>query len=278
MAESITVTGMILSAQPMGEYDRRIVLLTKERGKISAFAKGVRRPTAMLAGCSQPFVFGKFTLYEGRCSYTLQAAEVENFFAELRNDLESVYYGVYFCEFAEAVTREGLPAKEELKVLYRSLGALLKKSIGAELVRVAFELKMLSVGGISPQVYECVKCRKKEELQWFSAKRGGCICKTCADKLWTEKTAQTQEGQVAAGSAETGKAGTEAGLVPGEKFLPVLGSTLYTMQYILATPIESLYTFTVSEEVLRQLKKILKEFLSVHIGRQFKSLEMLELL
>lgn len=259
MTESITVTGMILSAQPIGEYDRRIVLLTKEKGKISAFAKGVRRPTAMLAGCSQPFVFGKFTLYEGRNSYTLQAVEAENFFAELRNDLEAVYYGVYFCEFAEAVTREGLPAKEELKVLYRSLGALLKKSIGAELVRAIFELKMLSVGGISPQVYECVKCRKKEDLHWFSAKSGGCICKTCADKLWEAEMRET-------------------GLTVGEHYLPVSGSTLYTMQYILATPIESLYTFTVTEDVLWQLKKILKEFLDLHIGRKFKSLEMLELL
>ena len=269
MTESITVTGIILSAQPIGEYDRRIVLLTKEKGKISAFAKGVRRPTAMLAGCSQPFVFGKFTLYEGRSSYTLQAVEAENFFAELRNDLEAVYYGVYFCEFAEAVTREGLPAKEELKVLYRSLGALLKKSIGSELVRAIFELKMLSVGGISPQVYECVKCRKKEDLHWFSAKSGGCICKACADKLWEEDTVRNTQPD----GADSG-----SGLVVGEHYLPVAGSTLYTMQYILATPIESLYTFTVSEDVLRQLKKILKEFLDLHIGRKFKSLEMLELL
>lgn len=263
MAESITVTGMILSAQPNKEYDRRLVLLTKERGKLSVFANGVRRPTAMLSGCSQPFVFGKFTLYEGRDSYTLQAVEPENFFAELRTDLEAVYYGVYFCEFAETVTREGLPAKEELKVLYRSLGALLKKSIGTELVRAIFELKMLSVGGISPQVYECVKCRKKEDLHWFSAKSGGCICKECADKLWEE--------EVHAG-------GQNEGLTVGERYLPVSGSALYTMQYILATPIESLYTFTVTEDVLVQLKKILKEFTDLHIGRKFKSLEMLELL
>jgi DNA repair protein RecO (recombination protein O) len=254
---------MILSAQPNKEYDRRLVLLTKERGKLSVFANGVRRPTAMLSGCSQPFVFGKFTLYEGRESYTLQAAEPENFFAELRKDLEAVYYGVYFCEFAETVTREGLPAKEELKVLYRSLGALLKKSIGSELVRAIFELKMLSVGGISPQVYECVKCRKKEDLHWFSAKSGGCICKECAGKLWDE--------EVHVGEQSTG-------LVVGERYLPVSGSTLYTMQYILATPIESLYTFTVTEDVLSQLKKILKEFMDLHIGRKFKSLEMLELL
>lgn len=272
MTESITVTGMILSAQPIGEYDRRLVLLTKEKGKISAFAKGVRRPTAMLAGCSQPFVFGTFTLYEGRSSYTLQAADVVNYFAELREDLESVYYGIYFCEFAEAVTREGLPAKEELKVLYRSLGALLKTSIGAELVRAVFELKMLSVGGISPQVYECVKCRKKEDLVWFSAKSGGCICKICGERLWEEKL------QTDGKEKQRTYRDVCGGVSVGERYLPVTGSTLYTMQYILATPIESLYTFTVSEEVLWQLKKILREFLDLHIGRRFKSLEMLELL
>lgn len=260
MTGSITVTGMILSAGPIGEYDRRLVLLTKERGKISAFAKGVRRPTAMLSGCSQPFVFGTFTLYEGKSSYTLQSAEVDNYFAELRNDLETVYYGVYFCEFAEAVTREGLPAKEELKVLYRSLGALLRRSIGVELVRSVFELKMLSVGGVSPQVYECVKCRKKEELIWFSAKRGGCICKTCAQTLREESVQEN--------------GGTMSGFAEGLQ--PISGSTLYTMQYILSTPIESLYTFTVKEDVLWQLKKVLRQFLSVHIDRKFKSLEMLE--
>ena len=269
MAESITVTGMILSAQPNKEYDRRLVLLTKERGKLSVFANGVRRPTAMLSGCSQPFVFGRFTLYEGRESYTLQAVEPENFFAELRSDLEAVYYGVYFCEFAETVTREGLPAKEELKVLYRSLGALLKKSIGSELVRAIFELKMLSVGGISPQVYECVKCRKKEDLHWFSAKSGGCICKACADKLWEETT--LQEGRF---SGE----GNGTGLIMGERYLPVSGSTLYTMQYILATPIESLYTFTVTDHVLAELTRVAEEYRKRFMDRNFKSLEILKTL
>ncbi|MBQ7795902.1 MAG: DNA repair protein RecO [Lachnospiraceae bacterium] len=147
MREQVCLTGMVLKASPVGEYDRRLVILTCERGKITAFARGARRPGNSLMACSGPFVFGKFMLYEGKESYTLASAEVTNYFREIAVDMEAACYGSYFLEFADYYGRENVEAVEILKLLYQSLRALLKESIPNRLVKPVFELKLMQLNG-----------------------------------------------------------------------------------------------------------------------------------
>ena len=147
MREQVTVTGMVLKAAPAGEYDRRLVILTCERGKITAFARGARRPGNALMACSSPFVFGKFSLYEGRDAYTLAGCEVVNYFREIAMNMEAACYGSYFLEFADYYGRENIESTETLKLLYQSLRALLKETIPNRLVKPVFELKLMAING-----------------------------------------------------------------------------------------------------------------------------------
>ena len=117
MRETANLTGMVLKATPSGEYDRRLVILTRERGKITAFARGAKRPGNQLMAVSRPFVFGQFRLFEGREAYSLQGAEISNYFTELSQDVESACYGSYFLEFADYYSRENMDAGELLLLL-----------------------------------------------------------------------------------------------------------------------------------------------------------------
>lgn len=215
MQEILQVTGMILKQSPMGEYDRRVCILTKERGKISAFAKGARKPGSRLAAATNLFAFGTFKLYAGRNSYTMTDAEISNYFEDLMKDYVGAYYGMYFTEVADFYTRENNDEREMLKLLYQSLRALGAAVIPNPLVKCIFELKAIAVNGEFPGV---------------------------------------------------------------PKDRPLLESTVYALEYIAASPVEKLYTFNVTEEVLAELTQVAQVYGKRFLNHDFKSLEILKTL
>ena len=244
MAEHHSVTGMIISDMPIGDYDKRILILTKELGKISAFARGARKPNSPLIAGTRPFSFGKFSIYQGKGSYTVNSIEISNYFPEISQNFEGAYYGFYLLELADYFGREFVDGEETLKLLYQSLRALINKNIDNRLVRCIYELKIFQINGVYPIVSECVECGGKEELSVFSQSNQGVLCIECRSKAIDGKLLNT--------------------------------STLYTMQYILSSPVEKLFTFKVSDIVLGELSDIMKNYLKQHLDKKLKSLEILE--
>ncbi len=215
MQEFIWVTGIVLKQAPIGEFDRRICLLTRERGKIAAYAKGARRPGSRFAAAANPFSFGKFKLYVGRSSYNLAEADIQNYFEGLRKDYVGACYGMYFAEIADYYARENNDEGEMMKLLYQSLRALCAPSLPDPLIRCVFEIRAVAVNGEFPGLPE--------------------------------------DGQLKE-------------------------STVYALHYIVESPIEKLYTFTVTEAVLKELQGISEKYRKRCMDRTFKSLEILKTL
>lgn len=158
--------GIVLAASTIGEYDKRVVLLTKEGGRFSAFAKGARRPKSPLSAVTEPFCFGEYYVFCGRDSYSIEEVRIHNFFPELRRDLDKLYLGMYFCEVADYFTREGMSAGDELELLYRSLLALSVPDIPTELTRRIYELRMLAVSGYAPYYDKKISAWREGERTW----------------------------------------------------------------------------------------------------------------
>ena len=242
MAFNIIVTGMVLSAIPVGEYDKRITILTKERGKITAFVRGARRSGNQMMAAANPFAFGEFEVYQGKNTYTAVRAEIKNYFRELSLDYDRVCLGYYFLEVAEYYAQENAIETARLKLLYQTLRALESGKFHFRLLRSIYELKNMAINGGCPHVVSCLRCGKKEDLTFFSMRLRGCICGSC----------QQEAG------------GT-----------PISSSLLYAMQFIISTPVERLFTFVLSESVEEELSRILSEYRNHYEGHHFKSEEFL---
>ena len=147
MRDFVELTGIVIKSMPIGDFDRRVTIFTKERGKIYAFAKGARRINNQMMGFARIFAYGKFKLYEGRDSYNIVNADIANYFEEVSADIESTCYGTYFLEMLDYYTKEALVDIESLKLIYYTLLALTKKSIPNRLVRRIFELKLMTING-----------------------------------------------------------------------------------------------------------------------------------
>lgn len=152
MTDLTLLKGLIIKVEPIGEYDRRIVMLTDDRGKISAFARGARRTNSKLMAGTNLFCFGDFALFGGRNSYSVNEAKISNFFSFMRDDFVSAYYGMYFAEIADYYCRENLSDKEMLTLMYQTLRALESDKFDNRLVRACFEIKAVALQGEFPGI------------------------------------------------------------------------------------------------------------------------------
>jgi len=181
---SFRVEAVVLRHWDYGETDRMVVLFTREKGKLTALAKGVRKPLSRKAGHLEPFTRLSVQLAQGSSIPIITQAETIDGHVSLRQELTLIGQAAYVLEVVERFTFEG----EENRSLYQLIVHTLQRlsaAVQPELVLRYFDVHLLAAVGYQPQLFYCVGCKKEimPQDQYFSSVLGGVLCPTCGKNV-----------------------------------------------------------------------------------------------
>ena len=169
---------VVTSRFRLGEADRVLTLISPERGKFKAIAKGVRKPTSRLGGGVEPFAELEVALAAGRTFDVVTQVRPQRVWLGLRSRLMSSAVAWYAAELVERATSEEQPEPELYALLLRSWD-LLEAGASDALVARWSELALLDATGHGPELDHCVNCGRApqvgESLRWDEA-AGGTLC------------------------------------------------------------------------------------------------------
>lgn len=258
MADKFFMHGMVLSSVPIGENDRRVVLLTQERGKVSAFFRGARRAKSELSAASNAFTFGMFEGFEGRNSITVVGAEISQSFDEITRDIEKVYMGYYFLEVADYYAQENLDETERLNLLYITIKALNNSAIPDELVRRIYELRTMGINGEYPNVFSCAECEKSDHLRFYDRENCIMICEECMKKISEKNSNKSSNNKNNNNSNKNG-------------LININDDLLYVIQYVISAPLNKLYSFKLESNLQNRFIDFVQDYIQKNVMHIFKT-------
>lgn len=171
---------VVLRTHQLGEADRIIGLLTKERGRVRAVAKGVRRTKSRFGARLEPFMVVDLQCYEGRNLDTVTQVEILASHGEaISRDYTAFTAATVMVETAERLTEEHEPATQQYLLLAGALRSLRAGEHDPGLVLDAYLLRSLAVAGWAPSFHDCAKCGAPGPHSAFNVAAGGAMCPVC---------------------------------------------------------------------------------------------------
>ena len=181
MAGPVKTEGVVLRSMRYGEADRILHVYTRDRGRMGAIAKGVRRSRSRFGGRLEPFSHVALVLHEGRSDLlTVTGADTVRSHVRLRDDAATLDAAARACDAVSRLFETGEPHPEVFNLLLNEL-ALLEADAGNATHgnQLAFRLKLLLAAGLAPHLSACASCGEQEHLSGFSGAAGGVVCSAC---------------------------------------------------------------------------------------------------
>ena len=174
-----TIKALVLRVTTFKENDRLLTLLSDEIGLLTAKARGLNRKNSPLRSGCQLLCYSEFTLSENNGFYIICEAEPIWMFNRLRQDIELLSLGSYFCQVLETVSNENVSEPEIVYLALNCLYALDTLHKEQSLVKAVFELRLLSLLGFSPDMHACNICGRQDAVD-FWLREGTLLCSSCS--------------------------------------------------------------------------------------------------
>ena len=223
---TIKTSGIIISENNLGDYDKMLTMLTPGLGKISCVAKGARRQKSALLAGTQLLCFGEYLMYKGANTYNINSCETIEVFYKLRTDLDKLNYAIMITKIVRDVTEENQNSYKILQLFLNTLYMISETDKNPEFILNVFKMKLLCFLGFTPIITECTNCKQKENLKYFSFKDNGFKCESCA---------RQDKGAI-----------------------QMSESTVNAIKYIVMAPAKKLYSFNLKDDALNEFKMITK--------------------
>ena len=241
MKERRVLRGIVLRTVDTKETDKILTLLTPELGKIPVVAKGARSRRSRYAAACQALCYGEYVVVESRGWQILSEASTLELFDGLGRDVVLLSLGSYLAELTEAVTFDGMESGDVLSLLLNSLYALSTLGREPDLVKAAFEWKLMALCGLSPMAEACGICGAPEP---------------------EEPMIDVLHGVLRCGSCKGG------GLA-----MPLGRGGLHALRHVLYGNSKRLFSFSLPPEELRLFAHAAEAYSAAQLERGFRTLE-----
>lgn len=282
---TFSLTAVNVGSHALGEADRIVVMFSREKGLHRAVAKGARKPGTKMAGKSEPLNINRLLLSKGKSlDIITQCESVETFFG-LRQDLERLSYALYFAELTQTF---GQDLSEDSERYFDRLSmaiGLMSEGIKDPAVQcLEFELALLDLIGLSPELSFCVSCRQPvtdHNLTAFNYEHGGLVCQDCFQKKRLQNLSGSGGSQPESGFVRESDEGQNASvyLTPLVWKRLILARTAAQEGPDLTDEgTNEGLTRVVSDNVMRSIvaaRRLMQGYIEYKSGRRMKSLEVL---
>lgn len=251
-----TLDGLVIREMPWGENDRRVVLLTPKRGRVSVLAKGARSLKNKYMNATQLFTYGNYEITERNGYAWLGGASITESFFGVRNDIEKLALSSYIVDVAGELSGEEEPAEDILRLTLNTLYAIEKEIKSRRQIKATFELRALAMSGYMPDLSGCAVCGcERSERMYLDVMNGVLKCSDCLNRLDPSRIRAEDDPR------------TNSILVP------VGGTAIAVARYVMEAPMEKILSPILETEPLDQLSKMGETYAIHQLERRPSSLD-----